>query len=157
MSKAGPEIRNFVSNFLFAYRKGRFTRTMLNKSQMASILLGLLWLGGVVKGTMILWDYQNAPGKQGVPPARWPRASRVPRSAAQPMLVMVVHPHCPCSRASMGELALLMTRLQRRLSACVLFVQPEGFTDNWEKTDLWHSASATRSMSWKRYPSERMS
>jgi hypothetical protein len=58
------------------------------------------------------------------------------------MLVMAVHPYCPCSRASLGELALLMTRLHGRISACVLFYKPQGFSEAWEKTDLWQSAAA---------------
>jgi hypothetical protein len=33
-----------------------------------------------------------------------------------------------------------MTQSQGRLSAYVLFLKPEGFTDDWEKTDLWRSA-----------------
>jgi hypothetical protein len=40
----------------------------------------------------------------------------------------------------MDELALLMTRLQGHLSACVLFYKPSNFNENWEKTDLWQSA-----------------
>jgi hypothetical protein len=55
---------------------------------------------------------------------------------------MLVHPHCPCSRASIGELALIMAQSQGRLAAYILFLKPEGFADHWEKTDLWQSAAA---------------
>jgi len=54
---------------------------------------------------------------------------------------MLVHPQCPCSRASIGELALLMAQSQGRLKAYVLFLKPAGFSDDWEKTDLWQSAA----------------
>jgi hypothetical protein len=53
---------------------------------------------------------------------------------------MLVHPHCPCSRASIGELAAIMAHSQGRLRAYVLFLKPAGFSDGWEKTDLWESA-----------------
>jgi len=33
-----------------------------------------------------------------------------------------------------------MAQSQGRLTAYVLFLKPEGFSDNWEKTDLWQSA-----------------
>jgi hypothetical protein len=42
----------------------------------------------------------------------------------------------------MGELALLMAQSQGRLTAYVLFLKPAGFSDHWEKTDLWQSAEA---------------
>jgi hypothetical protein len=54
---------------------------------------------------------------------------------------MLAHPKCPCTRASIGELAAIMAHCQGRLNAYVLFMKPEGFTEDWEKTDLWQSAS----------------
>jgi hypothetical protein len=55
---------------------------------------------------------------------------------------MLAHPHCPCTRASLGELARLMAQAQGRVTAYVLFVKPSDFPDGWEKTDLLTSASA---------------
>jgi hypothetical protein len=55
---------------------------------------------------------------------------------------MLVHPHCPCTRATIGELAELMAHCQGRLTAYVLFLKPAGFSDDWEKTDLWQSAAS---------------
>src|SRR6185369_8337902 len=56
-------------------------------------------------------------------------------------LVMLVHPRCPCSRVTIGELARLMTQTQDHLKAYALFVKPEGTSEDWEKTDLWRSAA----------------
>jgi hypothetical protein len=53
---------------------------------------------------------------------------------------MAIHPHCPCSRASIGELAILIAHSGGRLAAFVVFVQPPGFDENWTKSDLWSSA-----------------
>jgi hypothetical protein len=53
-----------------------------------------------------------------------------------------VHPHCPCSRATIGELAELMTHCQGRLGTTVLVLQPAGMSDAWVHTDLWSSAAA---------------
>jgi hypothetical protein len=52
---------------------------------------------------------------------------------------MVAHPLCPCSRASVGELASLMTRAAGRLAARVVFVRYAGLE---VETDLWRSAAA---------------
>jgi hypothetical protein len=53
---------------------------------------------------------------------------------------MLVHPQCPCSRASIGELADLMAKSEGRISACVLFVRPPGFAEGWVHTNLWEIA-----------------
>jgi hypothetical protein len=55
---------------------------------------------------------------------------------------MFIHPHCACSRASVGELASLMARARGRLHARVLFVRPYGLAESWAKTDVWYSASS---------------
>jgi hypothetical protein len=54
---------------------------------------------------------------------------------------MLAHPHCPCTRASIGELASIMAHSQGRLTAYVLFLKPQVFSEDWEKTDLWQSAA----------------
>ena len=54
---------------------------------------------------------------------------------------MMAHPKCPCTRATVGELALLMAHTQGRVTAHVLLIKPRGAPDNWEKTDLWYSAA----------------
>jgi hypothetical protein len=104
-------------------------------------LLSVLWFGGVIAGMTWLRNYQNMPGRAGVASGLWPGRSPIVRPTDRPILIMAVHPHCPCTRASVGELALLMTRLQGQLSACVLFYKPKRFAANWEKTDLWQSAA----------------
>jgi hypothetical protein len=53
---------------------------------------------------------------------------------------MAVHPHCPCSRASIGELAILMAHSGGRIAGFVIFVEPPGFGESWTKSDLWSSA-----------------
>ncbi len=114
---------------------------LLRKSPGVAVVLVLVWLGATIKGMTVLWNYQNVPGKAGAPPERWPTSSRLPAPDGRALLVMAIHPHCPCRRASLGELALLTTRLRGRLSACVLFIEPNGMGENWIKTDLWKSAS----------------
>jgi hypothetical protein len=54
---------------------------------------------------------------------------------------MFAHPHCPCTRASLGELERLMAQVPGRLSAHVVFLKPPGTAADWEKTDLWGKAA----------------
>jgi len=102
---------------------------------------GLFWLAAVLGGTLFLARYSNSAGQAGEPPDRWPESSNVPHNAARPTLVMFVHPHCPCSRASVGELALLMARCHDRLEAHVFFLRPARMPLEWAQTDLWREAA----------------
>jgi hypothetical protein len=101
-----------------------------------------LWLFMVVAGLSVLWNYENSPGVAAEPPATWPASSQIQRAPDKATLVMLVHPHCPCTRASMSELAELMAHTQGRLATYVLFLKPAGFSEDWEKTDLWQSAAS---------------
>lgn len=100
------------------------------------------WLLLVVAGMGALLRYKNTPGATADAPTRWPSQSALRPTRGQATLVMLAHPHCPCTRASIHELAALMTRLPHELSATVLFVRPAGVDDGWESTDLLSSARA---------------
>src|SRR5215467_3000167 len=105
------------------------------------VLLGGLWIAAVAYGQRVLLNYDFAPAAAGNPPAHWPGNSAVARATGLPTIVMVAHPHCPCTRATIEELAIIMARLHGRATAEVVFVRPQGLADGWEKTDLWQSAS----------------
>jgi hypothetical protein len=104
------------------------------------IVLGLVWLGGVTAGLAWLAAYDNAPGAPAHAPGRWPLDSRLVRANAGPTLVMLAHPRCTCTRASLGELAELMARAHDRPKAYVVFIKPSGTGAAWDDTDLWQKA-----------------
>lgn len=103
--------------------------------------LSILWLFLAGAGLWFVAEYENTPGVAAAPFARFPAKSQIKRVPGRPTLVMLAHPHCPCTRASIGELELLMAQTHGRLTTYVLFLRPPGFTDDWEKTDLWQTAS----------------
>jgi hypothetical protein len=102
---------------------------------------GALWLCAVGAGLWVLWEFENSPGVAANPPVYWPSESHIERATDRPTLVMLIHPHCSCSRASIGELAELMARAHIRPKTYVLFLKPPGFAADWEKSPLWHSAA----------------
>ncbi|MDQ1728966.1 MAG: hypothetical protein QOD33_1091 [Pyrinomonadaceae bacterium] len=105
-------------------------------------LLGVsVWIALVATGLGWLWRYENAPGRAATAPATWPANSRIQLAQNEPTLVMLVHPRCPCTRASIGELARIMAHSQGRVRAYVLFLKPDGTSDDWETTDLWDSVA----------------
>lgn len=92
-------------------------------------------------GLTLLWRYANTSGQGAAPPSQWPVDSGMQLANDRATLVMLTHPHCPCTRASIGELARLMTQAQGRVTAYALFVKPPGSSEDWEKADLWRSAA----------------
>lgn len=93
-------------------------------------------------GLWVLLGYENTPGKAAEAPHHWPADSKIQPARDHPTLVILAHPHCPCTRATIGELAAIMAHSQGRLTAYVLFVKPAGFPDDWDKSDLWQSAGS---------------
>lgn len=91
---------------------------------------------------VLLATYSNTPGSTTVAPAQWPAESRIAKDPDRPTLVLLAHPHCPCTRSTLGELEILMAKNQGRLSAHVVFIRPPEFGEDWARTDLWHTASA---------------
>src|SRR5580765_1348219 len=112
---------------------------MFRRSLLA--LLVVVWLSAVAYGMAFVWSYNHRPGEASVAPVLWPADSRVPRASSY-TLVMLAHPKCPCTRATLEELSKLMTHTQGRLRSFVLFVKPRGLPPDWDRTDLWQSASS---------------
>jgi hypothetical protein len=112
------------------------------KNRLVLIAAGALWLLMVGTGIRVLWQYEGTPGLAAAADSRWPADSRIQRDPDHATLVMLAHPRCPCTQASIGELARLMTQAQGRVTAYVLFVKPPGTSTEWEKTDLWADAAA---------------
>lgn len=107
------------------------------------IAFGCVWLLAASAGLLWLARYESTPGVAASAPQRWPDASRIERVPSRPTLVMFAHPHCPCTRASIDELARLMTQVQGvAVDAYVVVLKPDGLGDEWDRTDLWRSAAA---------------
>lgn len=102
---------------------------------------GAMWLAAAVTGLTALMNYDTAPGAAANAPERWPAASRLQLDAAGPTIVMLAHPRCDCTHASVAELAELMARADHRPRAYVVFIRPGTVTGGWEQTDLWREAA----------------
>jgi hypothetical protein len=115
---------------------------LLHKKFLLTALLGLTWTAGVGFGLRVLLRYESTPGRTGIVGGNWPATSAIPRSGSNPTLVMLAHPHCPCTRASIGELAQIMAATQGKLDAFLLFTKPKGAGAEWDDTELRRSAAA---------------
>jgi hypothetical protein len=99
------------------------------------------WLVAVAAGAWGVGAYAGRPGASGNAPSRWPASRLVEPSRRGLTLVLFVHPRCPCTRATIAELARLMARCQGSLAAMVLFFRPAD-SSPWERTSLWEQAAA---------------
>lgn len=106
------------------------------------LCLILAWSGVVAAGIGCLWNYEHTAGVNLAAPDSWPADSRIPVVANQQTLLLFAHPKCPCTRASLGELARIMTVCGNRIQAYAVFVKPSECEVDpaWEKSDLWRSA-----------------
>src|SRR5882724_6512036 len=84
-----------------------------------------LWLAAVNNATTLMIHYSNTPSNTGLAPAIWPGASTISCDSRRPTLIMFAHPHCPCTRASLSELARLLTQTPDKLNTYVVFLKPE--------------------------------
>jgi len=88
----------------------------------------------------VLLKYKSTSGPRADAVQTWPAESLLRRTSGQPTLIVLAHPQCVCTRASLSELNVIMQRFNGRLTAYVLFVLPSDMPDHWEQTDSWRRA-----------------
>jgi hypothetical protein len=103
-------------------------------------VLTIGWIAACGAGLWTLWAWDHPPGAAAQARAEWPADAGLARDRGGPTLVMLVHPQCTCSRASLDELAELLARARPRPKTFVLFLKPAGVADGWERSDLWDAA-----------------
>jgi hypothetical protein len=95
---------------------------------MTSRLLTILCaIWGVVLALGFAWmdEFEATPGLRGMAADVWPRDSRLELSSDRMTLVMVLHPWCVCSRASVGELERFVRGHRSQLAIHFVMTIPE--------------------------------
>ncbi len=89
-----------------------------------------LWLGCIAAHFCALQHYSAQAGAAHTPrdPNEFFSAHRQP---GRPLLVMAIHPRCPCSDASLAELGDLLARSHGRCDALIIQYQPVDQTSGW--------------------------
>jgi hypothetical protein len=104
------------------------------------VLVGA-WVVVVGTGMLLLANYVNEAGPSQPAPVTLPEQAGHPEHATY-RLVIFVHPRCPCSSASVRELARLMASCQGRLEATVYCYRPAAESDHWIEGSLYESVAA---------------
>jgi hypothetical protein len=101
--------------------------------------LTVAWAIAAASGLFGLHVYSSTPSGEASPPAQWPESSALAPPADRLTIVMLAHPQCACTRASIGELAVAAAQARGRLDIRVVFLALPAFA---VESDLWESAVA---------------
>ncbi|MBI3863400.1 MAG: hypothetical protein HY290_16035 [Planctomycetia bacterium] len=108
----------------------------------AALAAVITWVFGVACGCIYGIRYETTAAETEASAAHWPDTGLCVLSTRHPTLVMFVHPRCPCSRASLNELAWLVQNCQGRVDMQIVFFQPSSSPADWAKTESWDLASS---------------
>jgi hypothetical protein len=80
-----------------------------------------LWLGAIVSAMALLVSHSRVPGGAGAGLEYWPDDAEIPHSPGIASLVVFLHPECPCSQATIAELARVLSKSRRpiQVTACL--------------------------------------
>jgi hypothetical protein len=112
------------------------------KSRVIVTGIGVLWGLAVLAGFGVIHAYESTPGSAAVRRSRWPQASRVCPDPERANLVLLAHPRCPCTRASLDELARIAERCRDAVAVHVVLYRPGGEPPRWGATSLQRRAAA---------------
>jgi hypothetical protein len=101
------------------------------------VYLLVAWGLCVAIGGSTMIKYAWTPGRLAKPPMDWPRHTQFQLASPKATLLVFIHPQCPCSRATLEELANILA-LRQQVEGRVYFLEPAGTA--WPKTDLYESA-----------------
>ncbi|MBV9848853.1 MAG: hypothetical protein JO250_04115 [Armatimonadetes bacterium] len=119
-----------------------FSKVLQSKAHLLLLATCALWTAGIGVGFARLMDYATTAGDPGPAAGRWPAGTILPLDPDRPTLVLLAHPRCPCTSATMDELENLMARCRGLVALHVLFYRPGSAPADWAQTDLWRRAAA---------------
>lgn len=108
------------------------------------IIAGAIWVTTVGAAVRAIRRFEATPGRAAVAPKSWPADSSLVRNHEAPTLVMLVHPQCSCTRASLAELQAVIEKSPRALRTYVVVYRPHQMKAGWEKTEVYDAATRLR-------------
>jgi hypothetical protein len=116
---------------------------IVRRTRQISMLLMtiLIWGSCIAAGLAYLREYETTPGVARPQPTSWQATSKLEFMPGKFNCVMMVHPRCPCSLASLRELRSLVERHPDQIAVHILFWVPSQSGSEWNQTEAWHLAS----------------
>lgn len=108
------------------------------RRKLIAFVVGVVWLGAVAWGIHATMSYESTPGKTATTP-RVQLASHESKWS----IVMVAHPMCPCTAASLKALKAVVAEHRDAVECKVVFVggRPESVSQNMQLADQIGTAS----------------
>src|SRR5215212_10973742 len=110
----------------------------------AMIAAAMIWVATIGAAYEAIRRFETTPGLPASAPRAWPVATSVARTPGTWSLVMLVHPHCSCSRASVKELAEIVEKAPHDVRTTVLVYRPHEMAAGWERTSVYDAATRVR-------------
>jgi hypothetical protein len=116
---------------------------MRRRAAVTGILLfaALIWAATVGAMYRSIRRFETTPGRAAAALPSWPAKSRLTPARDRWTLVMLIHPKCGCSRASIQELERVIEMTGTSLQTYVVVYRPAEFPSAWEKTEVLDAAS----------------
>jgi len=111
---------------------------------LALVASAAIWIATIALALDAIRKFESTPGVAADAPQRWPEVSAIDRNPNGSTLVMLIHPHCSCSRASIRELAEIIDAAPRTLRTFVFVYRPKDAAAGWEQTDVTRAAAVLR-------------
>jgi len=103
-------------------------------------ILLCVWALTVAAGSLFLTHYSNRPGKAAIAPEAWPPESSLSLSMDKATLLVLLHPQCSCSKATLAELERIMITVGSTVDAQLVFFDSPNMESDWAEGDLWEKA-----------------
>jgi len=103
---------------------------------------GIVWAGLLGSGFGVLYLNDVTAGTPAIAPTTLPAGSRSADGSALPTLVLFGDPLCACTRASLDELARLMSVCRGKVTARVIFEGHPAPGQDCTRSTLWQQAAA---------------
>jgi len=108
----------------------------IRTTHMLSIVALSVWAAMVSYGVASLLIYNTKPGQAASAPLSFPDAPEEEESHGRPLMLVFLHPHCPCSRATLDQLEAILVSNEQEFACRVLIVVPSQAEPGWENGPL---------------------
>jgi hypothetical protein len=105
------------------------------------IIAGFVWTATVGAMYQSIRRFEATPGRGAEALPAWPAKSKIARARDKWTLVMLVHPRCGCTRASIQELERIVEMTGPSVQPYLVVYRPSDFRSGWEKTEVLDAAS----------------
>lgn len=120
----------------------RALHSRIGNSSWRELPLVAAWLT-VVGGSLACFQwYKATSGCVGDVAGQWPEDGPLRRSPSGETLLMFAHPRCPCTSASLNELAAVLAAPIGPVAVNVVFYRPDAADETWTDSNLVRRAAA---------------